>query len=96
MTGYPALERLMSAYLDQTWDLRYSSMWRAVDDFSTREDTARQLAVEIAALLLQHPTEEGVEMFLVGQLDSSFHPYEDGLTVREWLRAVAARSRRWA
>lgn len=94
MTGLPALERLMSSYLDQTWDVRYASVWAAVDDFSAREDIATQLEDEIAALLLRLPTEDSVEMFLVWQLDSGFHPYQDGLTVREWLRAVAARSRR--
>ena len=94
MTGFPALELLMRNYLDQTWDLRYFSVWAAVEDFSAREAIASQLEDEIAALLVQLPTEDDVEMFLVRELDSSFHPYQDGFTVREWLTAVAARPRR--
>jgi len=91
MTGYPALNLLVTRYLNQTWDLRYSSAWDAVVDFSAREEIARQLADEVSTLLLQNLTEDELEMFLVGRLDSGFHPYEDGLSVRDWLTAVAAR-----
>ena len=92
MTGYPALELLVNNYLDQSWDLHYLSAWDAVLDFSVREEVSLQITGEVSTLLLQYPTEHELEIFIVVQLDSGFHPYEDGLSVRDWLTAIAAQT----
>ena len=65
MNEFPALKRLVGAYVNEDWPDFYADIWAAVDDFiAGAPSLSQRLPSEIELVLRERASEESLAQFL--------------------------------